>query len=416
MALLKSDEMTQKRRGQLIPILIILSLLSLVVVALAALRLGLLPGVVAWASERATRVYATRTLYTPPPAPPTATATPSPTATRNTSTPSATPTATPRPTRTAVATTTVVSQFTPTFTPSARATISTPVTMSAATSTPGVTPSTTPTPTEPTYTPGRPWPTPDPAAARDHYWLERPIGPEGHIYASPWYPYGTDGRGQYLPHHGVDIVNDEGTPVLAVAEAQVEVAGTDAEHAYGPWPNFYGNLIVLRLFRTYRDQPVFVLYGHLSQIDVQPGDIVQPGQPIGRVGMSGIALGPHLHLEVRLGQNDYAHTRNPELWLKPTPGYGTLVGRLINAEGRAWPNVPIFIYQAPNFDRIWQQVYTYLDLPDINPDEEWGENFMLADMPAGTYRLETKINGHLYRKEVEIKDGQSSFVLIQTVD
>jgi len=257
---------------------------------------------------------------------------------------------------------------------------------------------------------------PDPAAAQDHYWLERPIGPGGQIYANAFYPYGSNGRGQYIPHHGVDIVNPFGTPVLAVADAEVVAAGTDTEQVVGPSPNFYGNFIVLRLFRTYRDQPVFVLYGHLSRIDVQPGQSVQPGQPVGRVGMSGVAIGPHLHIEVRIGQNDYAHTRNPELWLKPTPGYGTIVGRLLNAQGRPLANVPILIYQSPRFDRIWQQIYTYLDEPGINPDDEWGENFMLADVPVGTYRLETRVNDQIYQQEVEIKDWQSTFVLIQTAD
>jgi len=398
-----NDTMHTRSHRQRLPILITIGLIAIAGLILGALHLGLLPGVIAWANERAAR---TATLYTPSPIPPTAEptavgeVTPSPT-------PSPTPTVTPSPTP-------------PPTTPPDTATPEQPESGHA------LSPLNTPTPTPPgataepgstpTLVPGRVWPSPDPAQAQDHYWLERPIGPGGQIYANAWYPYGTDARGQYLPHHGADIVNEEGTPVLAVAEAEVVIAGTDAEQVVGPEPNFYGNLIVLRLLRTYHDQPVFVLYGHLSEVDVQPGEIVQPGQPIGRVGMTGIALGPHLHIEVRVGQNDYAHTRNPELWLKPSPGYGTLAGRLVNAEGRTWANVPILIYQAPNFDRIWQQVYTYLDLPDIHPDDDWGENFMLADMPVGQYRIETQINGHLYQRDVEIQDGQTTFVVIQTTD
>ena len=47
---------------------------------------------------------------------------------------------------------------------------------------------------------------------------------------------------------------------------------------------------------------LYVLYAHLGEKAVfQPGDPVECGQPIGRVGQSGNALNPHLHLEVRTG-------------------------------------------------------------------------------------------------------------------
>lgn len=365
-----------------------------------------------------------RPLY--PEAPPQATVaspTTSPTPDALIKSPGSSPTATSTPAVTEVATlpATPSPTATPTLSPSPEATESAPTASTPEAAENESTP--TPLPTEETpaassqpkeIQPGRVWPSPDPASAQDHYWLERPIGPGGQVYANAWYPYGTDAQGQYLPHHGADIVNELGTPVLAVAEAEVIEAGQDVDRVVGLQPNFYGNYIVLRLFRPYKGQPVFVLYGHLSEILVQPGETVQPGQVIGKVGMSGVALGPHLHVEVRIGQNDYAHTRNPELWLKPGPGFGTIAGRLINPEGRTWPDVPILIYQMPNADRIWQQIYTYLDLPDINPDDDWGENFMLADVPAGAYLLETKINGRLYQTPIEIQEGKTSFVIIQT--
>ena len=42
------------------------------------------------------------------------------------------------------------------------------------------------------------------------------------------------------------------------------------------------------------------LYGHLSRIDVRPGDLVQRGDRIGAVGSTGASTGPHLHFEVRV--------------------------------------------------------------------------------------------------------------------
>ena len=48
-------------------------------------------------------------------------------------------------------------------------------------------------------------------------------------------------------------------------------------------------------------ESVFFVYGHLSDILVEPGDLVEPGQIIGHTGDTGNSTAAHLHLEVRTG-------------------------------------------------------------------------------------------------------------------
>ncbi|WP_073069631.1 M23 family metallopeptidase [Phormidesmis priestleyi] len=87
-------------------------------------------------------------------------------------------------------------------------------------------------------------------------------------------------------HSGTDLGAPMGTPVLAAYAGQVAFA--DLFGGYG-----------LAVAINHNQGTQQTLYGHLSEIFVKPGDIVQQGMVIGRVGSTGASTGPHLHFEFR---------------------------------------------------------------------------------------------------------------------
>jgi murein DD-endopeptidase MepM/ murein hydrolase activator NlpD len=220
-----------------------------------------------------------------------------------------------------------------------------------------------------------------------HYWLARPLGRGAVRSAAIGYPYGWH-RNQRSPiHHGVDMVNPHGTPVLAAADGTVYYAGSDQAHSFGEKLNFYGNLIILQHdLIAPEGGTVFTLYGHLSQIAVSAGQRVARGERIGAVGATGIALGDHLHFEVRVGSaEDYFAVRNPELWYAPLEGTGTLIGRLLSADGVKAQGVRVTLATPKRA----LYTFTYAD-PSLPSDPAFDENFTLADLPAGCYRLRVR--------------------------
>lgn len=84
-------------------------------------------------------------------------------------------------------------------------------------------------------------------------------------------------------HTGVDIVAGYGTPIRAVG------AGVVVESNGGGWAGTHVVLMHSDGSRT--------LYAHMSAKSVQPGTVVQSGQLIGYVGMTGRAFGYHCHFE-----------------------------------------------------------------------------------------------------------------------
>lgn len=99
------------------------------------------------------------------------------------------------------------------------------------------------------------------------------------------------------PHEGLDIVAPRGTPIRSSANGVVSSAGrrggyglvVEIDHGYG--------------MRT--------RYAHMSSIGVRPGQRIERGQEIGRVGSTGLSVSPHLHYEVLVN----GQPQNPALYI-----------------------------------------------------------------------------------------------------
>jgi len=85
-------------------------------------------------------------------------------------------------------------------------------------------------------------------------------------------------------HSGVDIRAAYGRDVMTAGAGRVVSAGVQGG---------YGQSVVVEHAPGLRTR-----YAHLSSIDVTPGQVLEDGSPVGKVGQSGRATGPHLHFEV----------------------------------------------------------------------------------------------------------------------
>ncbi|MBN1679206.1 MAG: peptidoglycan DD-metalloendopeptidase family protein [Anaerolineae bacterium] len=247
----------------------------------------------------------------------------------------------------------------------------------------------------------------------DHYWFARPFprDPAGIIqdYFSRSYAYGSTGGGQFKIHHGVDTQNPSGTPILAVSDGWVVYAGSDSKQQFGPQLDFYGNLVILEHdLVAPTGEPLYTLYGHMSQVDVTSGQRVKLGDKIGEVGATGVALGAHLHFEVRLNDPyDYGSTVNPDLWLRSWMGFGVLAGRVFDRDGSRIYGATITL----SADEGPTRYATSYEDNSVNPDPFYGEHYTRGDLPEGRYDVYVRIQDVLrFQGEVTIIAGQTNWL------
>jgi murein DD-endopeptidase MepM/ murein hydrolase activator NlpD len=115
------------------------------------------------------------------------------------------------------------------------------------------------------------------------YWESTPFQlPVSHCMNSPFGVkrfYNGLFSGNY--HKGLDQKSPAGTPIKAITGGIIKIAR--------PYQLHGGTVAVDH------GQGIGSIYIHMSKILVKPNQIVQAGEPLGLVGSTGFAMGPHLH-------------------------------------------------------------------------------------------------------------------------
>lgn len=251
----------------------------------------------------------------------------------------------------------------------------------------------------------------------DHFYFSKPIGNEDYWLLIPSQRYGVIQEAGELgnEHLGVDIGAHPATRVYAAAEG--EVIWADYGLLYNS-PNYledpYGIAVVIRHDFGWDGERLYTVYSHLSETKMEKGDRVARGDVIGLSGMTGLTTGPHLHFEVRLGGNTIYFTRNPELWITPPEGYGVLVGRVASRTDAVLKNR---VLEITNLDtgKKWTSV-TYASEFKLLPDNYYNENFVLSNLPAGTYEIAIPYISVWRRVEMEVKPGAVTYFHFKGTD
>ena len=126
--------------------------------------------------------------------------------------------------------------------------------------------------------------------------------PASVMYMSSGFGYRSDPfTGAGAMHGGLDFKGPVGTPIFSAAEGKVTLAGFNGG---------YGKSVEIT-----HANGLLTRYAHLSGVNVRPGQMVERGVQIGRMGSTGRSTGSHLHFEVRL----HGQAINPRKFLEANP-------------------------------------------------------------------------------------------------
>jgi murein DD-endopeptidase MepM/ murein hydrolase activator NlpD len=235
----------------------------------------------------------------------------------------------------------------------------------------------------------------------DHFYFARPVAADEVNWPLWDYRYGGSFFANVI-HTGIDIPVRNGTPILAAGPGKVVWAGYGLYRGGADPSDPYGLAVSILHDFGHQGQKLHTVYAHLDQVDVARGQYVETGDVLGLSGSTGHVTGPHLHFEVRLGENDFFTTYNPELWLVPAQGWGVLVGRVTNSGGVLVTEQMVIIRSKTSGQNWMAKSYGN---EGVNSDPYYRENLVISDLPAGEYELRIPYQGFDYKRDVEIRSG-----------
>ena len=240
----------------------------------------------------------------------------------------------------------------------------------------------------------------------DHFYFSRPIAADEINWPLANYRYGGIFFSTDIVHTGIDIPAPRGTAVIAAADGEVIWTGYGLYYGTYDPDDPYGLAINIKHDFGYDDRRLYSVYAHLDRIDVNTGDFITAGTQIGIVGNTGKTTGPHLHFEIRIQENNFYASRNPELWLTPPQGWGVLVGQLRNTNGSFLTEQLVRVTSLET-NYTWE-VISY-GHHTVNRDEYYQENLALSDLPAGRYKLTIDYLDEIYTHFIQINPGAITY-------
>ena len=88
-------------------------------------------------------------------------------------------------------------------------------------------------------------------------------------------------------HTGLDIAATEGTKIKSATDGTIILVSSNGD---------YGKHYQVQI------DDIIIIYAHCKKLYLKEGDKVKQGQEIAEVGTTGNSTGPHLHFEIRKGE------------------------------------------------------------------------------------------------------------------